>query len=109
MKLFYEYMVIFFNLSPTSSHIHPLQIENCDSNSRLVVDEGDNGKFRTERVKHQDWQIFVLKFNKSNFHPLQIVSRGSETQLQVGGDLNSITSIIVSWYIMRGAEQRIDA
>ena len=51
MKLFYEYMVIFFNLSHTSSHLHPLQVENCDSNSQLVVDEGDNGKFRTERVK----------------------------------------------------------
>ena len=52
MKLFYEYMVIFFNLSPTSSHLHPLQVENCGSNSRLVVDEDENGKFRTERVKH---------------------------------------------------------
>ena len=51
MKLFYEYMVIFFNLSPTSSHLQALQVENCGSNSRLVVDEGDNGKFRTERVK----------------------------------------------------------
>ena len=44
-------MVIFFNLSPTSSHLHPLQVENCDSNSRLVVDEVDNGKLRLERVK----------------------------------------------------------
>ena len=51
MKLFYEYMEIFFNLSPTSSHLHPLQVENSDSNSRLVVDEDDNGKFRPERVK----------------------------------------------------------
>ena len=29
---------------------HPLQVENCDSNLRLVVDEDDNGKFRLERV-----------------------------------------------------------
>ena len=43
-------MVVFFILSPTSSHLHPLQVENCCSNSRLVEDEGDNGKFRTERV-----------------------------------------------------------
>ena len=43
-------MVIFFNFSLTSNH-HPLQVENCDSNSRLVVDEDDNGKFRLERVK----------------------------------------------------------
>ena len=50
MKLFYEYMVIFFNLSHTSSHFHPLQVENCDSNSQLVVDEDDNGKFRLESV-----------------------------------------------------------
>ena len=51
MKIYHEYMVIFFNLPPTSSHLHPLQVENCDSNSRLVVDEDDNGKFRLERVK----------------------------------------------------------
>ena len=51
MKLFYEYIVIFFNLSPTSNHLHPLQVENCDSKSRLVVDDDDNGKFRLERVK----------------------------------------------------------
>ena len=41
-------MGIFFNFSPTSTHLHPLQVENCDSNSRLVVDEDDYGKFRLE-------------------------------------------------------------
>ena len=51
MKLIYQYMAIFFNFSPTSNHLHPLQVENCDSNSRLVVDEDDNGKFKLERVK----------------------------------------------------------
>ena len=44
MKLVYQYMAIFFNFSPISNHIHPLQIENCDSNSRLVVDEDDMEK-----------------------------------------------------------------
>ena len=43
-------MVIFTNFSPTSSHLHPLQVENCGSNSRLVVDEDDYRKFRLERV-----------------------------------------------------------
>ena len=42
MKLVYQYMTIFFTSSPTSNHLHPLQVENCDSNSRLVVDEDDN-------------------------------------------------------------------
>ena len=51
MKLFYQYMGCFINFSPTSTHLHSLQVENCDSNSRLVVDEDDNGKFRLERVK----------------------------------------------------------
>ena len=51
MKLIYQYMVIFFNFSPTSSHLHPLQVENCDSNSRLAVDEDDNGKLRLEKDK----------------------------------------------------------
>ena len=46
-------MTIFLNLSPTSSHLHPLQVGNCDSNSRLVVDEDDNGKLRPEKVNSQ--------------------------------------------------------
>ena len=39
MKLFRQYMAIIFNFPPTSNHLHPLQVQNCDSNSRLVVDE----------------------------------------------------------------------
>ena len=50
MKLVYQYMEIFCTFSPTSNHLHPLQVENCGSNSRLVVDEDDNGKFMPERV-----------------------------------------------------------
>ena len=51
MKLIDQYMDIFFNFPPKSNHLHPLQVENCDSNLRLVVDEDDNGKFRLEKVK----------------------------------------------------------
>ena len=61
MKLFYEYMVIFLNLSPTSSHLYPLQVENCDSNSRLVVNEDDN-KFRLERVNQRWIRLCVLLY-----------------------------------------------
>ena len=52
MKLAYQYIAIFFNFSTTSNHLHPLQVGNCDSNLRLIVDEDDNGKFRLERVNH---------------------------------------------------------
>ena len=51
MKLVYQYIAIFLIFSPTSSHFHALQVENCDSNSRLVVDEDDNAKFRLVRVR----------------------------------------------------------
>ena len=54
MKLAFQYMAIFFNFSPTSNHLHQLQVENCDSNSRLVVDEDDNGKLRLERINEHD-------------------------------------------------------
>ena len=69
MKLFYKYMAIFFTLSPTSNHLHPLQDENCDSNSRLVVDEDDNGKFRVERFKGNlncdlCWYVHIDNENK---------------------------------------------
>ena len=63
-KLAHQYMAIFFNFSSTSHHIHPLQVENCDSNLRLVVDEDDNGKFRLETVKQLYLQMFGLNFNK---------------------------------------------
>ena len=49
MKLVYQNAIL-INFSPTSNHLHALQVENCDSNSRLVVDEDDNGKYRLERV-----------------------------------------------------------
>ena len=54
--------IIFFHLLPTSSHLHPLQVENCESNSRLLVDEDDNGKLRLETVnskKELSYNIFV--------------------------------------------------
>ena len=59
MKLVYQYMAIVLNFQTTSNHFHPLQGDNCDSNSRLVVDEDDNGKFGLERVKHQVGVIFT--------------------------------------------------
>ena len=52
-------MAIFLNFLPTSNHLHPIQVEDCDSNSRLVVNRGDNGKFRVERVNrlnHCYWE-----------------------------------------------------
>ena len=52
MKLFYQYKTIFLPFLHTSSHLHSLQGENCDSNSRLVVDEDDNDEFRLERVNN---------------------------------------------------------
>ena len=40
-----------------------------------------------------DLQMFSPKFlaNVNNFHPLEVVGRGSETQLQVGENLNKTT------------------
>ena len=64
MQMVYQYVVIFFNFSPTSNHLYSLQVENCDSNSRLVEDVDVNGKFRPERVKHQYLQMLGLKLNK---------------------------------------------
>ena len=40
---------IFFKLFTLSGYIYPLQVEN----SRLVVDEDDNGKIRLERIKRR--------------------------------------------------------
>ena len=37
--------------------------------------------------KHQDFKMFGLKLYKYSFHPLEVVGRGSETQLQVAENL----------------------
>ena len=58
MKLFYQFMAIFFNFSPTSNHLHPLQVENCDSNSQLVVDEDDNVKSGLKGLRKAKMQLF---------------------------------------------------
>ena len=47
MKVFYQCMAIFLNFSPTLALLHSLQVEN----SRLVVNEDGNGKFRLQRVE----------------------------------------------------------
>ena len=57
MEVFLIITIFFFHSPPTSSHFCPLQIENCDSNSRLVVDEDDNDEFRIERVNPQRTMI----------------------------------------------------
>ena len=81
-------MPIFANYSPSSSHLHPLQVENCDSNSRLVVDEDDNGKFRPERVNLTPYMLIasITVFN--------IQSK------QFGGGLNNKTVRLAYVFIL---------
>ena len=59
MKFVYQYLAICFIFSPTSNHIHSLQVENCDSNSLLVVDEDNYGKLGLERLNPLFWQTFM--------------------------------------------------
>ena len=51
MKLVHQYMVIFGTFSPTSSHLDPLQVENCDSNSRTCSGWRSECKGRIESIK----------------------------------------------------------
>ena len=78
MKLVYQYMTIFFNFQPTSNHLHLLQVENCGSNSRLVVDEDDNGKLRLERVKRDHSATAVNLVVRDTFHEINLF-RSSRT------------------------------
>ena len=52
-------MVIFLNFSPTSNHLHPLQVENCDSNSRLVVDGDDMVNMSLKGLKQ--WPSYLVR------------------------------------------------
>ena len=51
MQLAHQYIAIFFNFSTTPNHLHPLQVENCGSNLRLVVDDDDNVKSGLKGLK----------------------------------------------------------
>ena len=70
MKLVCQYMVIFFIFLLTSNLLQPLQVENCDGNSRLVVDEDDNGKIRLERVKSRTVTPDGVACRTSSFTPV---------------------------------------
>ena len=74
MKLVCQYMVIIFNFSLTSSHLHSLQAENRDSNSRLVADKDDKFKFRFERVKGPtaiiNWYPSTFRFQSGSRKPM---------------------------------------
>ena len=70
MKLAYQYIAIFLNFSITSNLLHPLQVKKCDSNSRIVVDEDDNGELRLERFKKLDAYFDISNDHiKINFRP----------------------------------------
>ena len=79
MKLVYQYIAILFNFSTSLNHLHPLQVKNCDSNSRLVVDEDDYGKLRLERVKMEQItridQHYVISLRYVNLANLMHISQ----------------------------------
>ena len=58
-------MVIFFNFTPTLNHPHPLQVENCDNNSRLVVDEDDNVKSGLKGLKGYCYLLYYRGCQRS--------------------------------------------
>ena len=74
MKLFYRYMAIFLNFSPTLTHLHSLQVENCDSNSRLVANEDGNGKFRAQGVEAIDHFRYVSGFSYAPVASISVIS-----------------------------------
>ena len=96
MKLVYQYIAIFFNFQTTSNHLHPLQVENCDSNSRLVVDEDDNDKLRLERVNMRFGSRLVVS-NKSHANHIQRLGcyNGRYIQHKYSNIINIIKKIMI--------------
>ena len=77
-------MISFFHLSPTSSHLHPLQVENCDSNSRLVVDEMTMVNSGLKGLSHSFWEQDLQKFGLTLMVTVaEVVSSYRNPQLQV--------------------------
>ena len=59
------FLISFFHLSSTLSHLHPLQVKTCDINLRLVVDGDYNGNFAVliYRFLHSKRIYAHLKFS----------------------------------------------
>ena len=96
-------MVIFFNFSPTSNHLHPLQVENCDSNSRFVVD--DYGKFRIERVKLiceqlSEFASYFASFQCSICHIQQLLSTEEATTMSTWQACNYYNQVTQSFVVI---------
>ena len=77
--LLFQYGHILFNLSPNSYHFHPLQVENCYRDSRLVVDEDDNCKFRFGRVKTVIANVPNIIYDRQKSTISSIISINSRT------------------------------
>ena len=74
MELFNNnYTILFFHFRPTLGHLHPLQGENCDRNSRLVVDGDANGEFGLERDKAASRYNNYYLHLKSDLYRLEIL------------------------------------
>ena len=73
MKLVYQHMPVLFNFSSISNHLHPLQVENCGSNSRLVVDEDDNVKSGLKGLNVRLWRLKSIHTQKENKYLYYIV------------------------------------
>ena len=63
-ELLCQHMANFFNISPIASHLHPLNFEDYDFDSRLVVNDDLNGKFRFKMAAPLN-----LVFLSSSFSP----------------------------------------
>ena len=53
-------------------HLHSLQVENCESDLRPVVDGDDNSKFRLERVKVLETTIVALSDERVHSEPSSV-------------------------------------
>ena len=90
---------IIYSFSPTSSHLHSLQVENFDSNSRLVVDEGDNGKLRPERDKI-NMSVLLPVCSISQSTPGAAKGRGTWTVDNGLAESTHVTKILLAAFII---------
>ena len=75
MKLAHKYIRISFNFSTTSNILHSLQVKNCNSKSRLVVDEDKNGKIRCGMVIGEQLLSYLGTGQRAGFLSWKQISR----------------------------------
>ena len=77
----YQLLAIFFICHPL--HVILIHYENCDRNSRLVMDKENNGKYRLEHLNINESGVSMMSFHHPKMYIIAIFLTARLAALEV--------------------------